>query len=91
MVGSCDVEQQAVVAVDRDGGREPHAPVAKRRQRPAVGLGIVFGDDEVGNQGQGVGRLLPRAQAQGVGGLVDSDQAPRSAFGGQECKGRIVP
>jgi hypothetical protein len=87
VVGPCDVEEEAVVAVDRHGRREPHAPVAQGLQCGAVGGRVVVGGVEVGRQRQGVGGLLAGGEAQGLGALVDGGEAAGSAFGDEESEG----
>jgi hypothetical protein len=89
VVGPGDVEQEAIVAVDRHGRREPHAPVAERLQRSAVGRRIVVESQQVRNQGQGVGGLLAGEEAKGAGPVVDGGEAAGSALGGEQGEGGL--
>ncbi len=57
-----DIQEQAVRRIQRHGRGEPHAPVGELQQGRRVGLRLGLGGDQAGNQGRGVGRLLPHEQ-----------------------------
>ena len=83
-----DVEQQAVVAVDRAPGREPIAPERQPLELPPVRRRVGPGRDEAGEQGAGVGEAHATAQPLGPGPAVDRRQHRPAAVRRDQSEGR---